>query len=273
MPIENIVIGVLGTIVGGLFTFFLTRKKYEADVDKSKAEADKFRAETQKIRRELELSTIHTSTKPHEARTSNDREITVLPAERSLLAEDYLKHILSSAKIDMLALTLQSALEHFGQGRFIQWIKDGKNIRMMMLSPYSAAAKLRSLEEDTNENFLYNKITVQIKELKSLYTQAEEQLKNLNVTGSLEVRLYDDLPYFSYFHTEKVMVMGLYYVHIRGLQSEALLIDEKSSIHANMCKHFDTIWAKSGTRSDPRMTVCTISKLHMEFNDPLLDAL
>jgi hypothetical protein len=48
MPIENIVIGVLGTIVGGLFTFFLTRKKYEADVDKSKAEADKFRAETEK---------------------------------------------------------------------------------------------------------------------------------------------------------------------------------------------------------------------------------
>jgi hypothetical protein len=226
-----------------------------------------------KIRRELELSSSHASAKPDGAGVSIDRDVTVLPAERSLLAEDYLKYILSSAKIDMLALTLQSALEHFGQGRFIEWIKEGKNIRMMMLSPYSAAAKLRSLEENPNENFLYNKITVQIKELKSLYTQAEEQLRNLIVTGSLEVRLYDNLPYFSYFHTENVMVMGLYYVHIRGLQSEALSIDEKSSIHANMCKHFEIIWAKSGNRSDPKMTVCTISKLHMEFNDALLEAL
>jgi hypothetical protein len=284
------IITAVATLLGIVITHFFTRKKYQAEVEKLKtdsatskaeaekfkaeaerstAEAEKFRAETEKIRHDL--SSIIVSSQSKEHGTAPHHEITVLPTERSLLSEFYLDQIVSSTNIDIIALTLQTALEHFGLDRFIQWIKDRKHIRILMLSPDSDAAKVRGIEEDSNENFLVDKIILQIKALRSLYIQAEKDLNQVSAAGSLEVRLYDELPYFSYFHTDKAMVMGLYYVHIRGLQSEALLIDETSSIHAKMCNHFDKIWIKSGESGAPKMTVCIISKDCMMFNNSLLE--
>lgn len=289
---ETAIITAVATLLGIVITHFFTRRKYQVEVEKlktdsetskaeaekfkaeaerSKAEAEKFRAETEKIRHDL--SSIIVSSQSVEHGTSPDHEIIVLPTERSLLSEFYLDQIVCSTNIDIIALTLQTALEHFGSDRFIQWIKDRKHIRILMLSPHSDAARLRGIEEDSNENFLVDKIILQIKALKSLYHQAEMELNQAGATGSLEVRLYDELPYFSYFHTDKAMVMGFYYVHIRGLQSEALLIDEKSSIHAKMCSHFEKIWTRSGDSGAPKMTVCIISKDCMMFNHTLLDTL
>jgi hypothetical protein len=198
-------------------------------------------------------------------------EITVLKPERTLLSDFYLEQAGSSSNIDIIALTLQSALENFSEAKFIQWIRDGKHIRILMLSPSSTVAKIRSSEEASDQDFLPNKIMIQIKALKRLFTRAEKELKGQNYTGSLEVRLYDSLPYFSYFHTDKAMMMGLYYTNLPGLQSEALLINEKSSIHAKMCSHFDNIWTKSGKRGTQKMTVCSIGRGRSQFNNGLLE--
>ena len=198
-------------------------------------------------------------------------DITVLASERSHLSQYYLEQAGSAAAIDIIALTLQTALENFGEDKFIQWIQAGKNIRILMLSPASTAAKTRSREESSNEDFLPSKITEQVKALKRLHSRVERELKSQDYRGSLEVRLYDDLPYFSYFHTDKVMVMGLYYVHIRGLQSEALLIDAKSSIHAKMNDHFNALWIRSGKRGAQKMILCSIAKGRVQFNHALLE--
>ncbi len=201
---------------------------------------------------------------------SSPRKITILAAERSILSPYYAEKSKSATTIDMISLTLLSAMENFGQEGFIQWIQAGKKIRILMLSPFSTAAELRSREESANKSFLPAKIIKQIEELKRLHIRAEKQLKGKDFTGSFEVRLFDDLPYFSYFHTDKIMVMGLYYGHIRGLQSEALLIDEKSSIHVKMRDHFDYLWKKSGRHSASTVTLCSITKEHIFFNHALL---
>lgn len=211
------------------------------------------------------------STRSGKHLVSPSNEITVLKPERTLLSDFYLEQAGSSSNIDIIALTLQSALENFSEAKFIQWIRDGKHIRILMLSPFSAAAKIRSREEASDEDFLPNKIMIQIKALKRLFTRAEKELKGQNYTGSLEVRLYDGLPYFSYFHTDKAMMMGLYYTHLPGLQSEALLINEKSSIHAKMCSHFDNIWTRSGKRGTQKITVCSIGRGRSQFNNGLLE--
>lgn len=265
------ILGVLGTILGSLFTFFLTSKRNDAEVDKFRAEAEKARAEAERIRRELHSSAAPTQSEAHIP--SPSVEIKVLAAERSHLSQYYVEQAGSAATIDMISLTLHSALENFGQGKFIQWIQTGKKMRILMLSPNSAASKLRSREESSNEGFLPAKIIEQIGALKSLHGRAERQLKGQDYTGSLEVRLFDDLPYFSYFHTDKVMVMGFYYGHIRGLQSEALLIDEKSSIHAKMQDHFNYLWNKPSKRGAPKTILCNISKGRTQFNHALVEAL
>jgi hypothetical protein len=270
MSTETIgLLGVLGTLLGSLLAFFLTRIRNGAEIEKFKAEAERARVETEKIRRELHPSPG--STQPNTYTASSSCEITVLAAERSHLSQYYVEQASSAVTIDIMALTLHSALENFGEGKFIQWIQTGKKIRILILSPYSAAAKLRSREESSNEGFLPAKIMEQVEALKRLYARAEKQLKSQDYTGSLEVRLFDDLPYFSCFHTDKVMVMGLYYGHIRGLQSEALLIDEKSSMHAKMHDHFNYLWNRAGKRGAPKMVLCSIAKGRTQFNHALLE--
>ena len=104
-----------------------------------------------------------------------------------------------------------------------------------------------------------------------VYDQVQREIAcGRECSGSLEVRLYDGIPYFAYFSTEKAMVIGLYYSHVKGLQSEAISIDAESRIYKKMQGHFDTLWNRqSGSKgvSLKDRVICTIAKSNMHFID------
>jgi hypothetical protein len=265
MPTEIIVavIGLLGIIAGSIPTYLIMRQKGTAEVDKLKAEADKTRAETEKIRKESRLGSQAEEEPVHQ----EPYEISVSKVERALMTNYYIDKANQGSTIEIITLTLQVALENYGEGRFLRWIQEGKQIRILVLSPFSMATKLRSREENSDENFLANKIIQKVELLKNLYNTAGDLLEHKNYAGSMEVRFYDGIPYFAYFRTENSMAIGLYYSHIAGLQSEVLLVDTKSSVYENMKAHFERLWNKGDKQEREKMTVCVISKLHMHFID------
>ena len=257
-------IGLLGIIAGSIPTYLIMRQKGSAEVEKLNAEAEKTRAEAEKIRTELRSS----SPTGEVSLLQKASAISLSEVERSRMTEYYIEKANSGSTIEIITLTLQVALENYGEDRFLRWIQEGKQIRILVLSPFSLAAKLRSREEKPDdEDFLANKIIKQVEVLKNLYCTAEDLLEHKNYAGSMEVRFYDAIPYFAYFRTENAMAIGLYYSHIKGLQSEVILVDPKSSVYQNMSMHFSKLWGKGDRKNREKMTVCVISKQHMHFMD------
>lgn len=285
------VIGLLGIVAGSIPTYLIMRQKGTAEVDKLKAEAEKTRAEAEKIRKDT-AEVDKTKAEAEKTRAEVDKvrkeslsgnpadgalvrqkpcEISLSEVERSRMTEYYIEAANSGSTIEIITLTLQVALENYGEDRFLKWIQEGKEIRILVLSPFSMAAKLRSREESNDESFLSNKIIKQVEVLKNLYNHAEDLLEHKNYAGSMEVRFYEGIPYFAYFRTNNAMAIGLYYSHIKGLQSEVILVDTKSTVYENMSAHFAKLWNKPDKKDRESMTVCVISKSYMHFID--LDAL
>lgn len=183
--------------------------------------------------------------------------------ERSQSTEYYTRQVNDAASVDIITLTMQAMLEQYGDDKLIDWIFEGKTLRILVLAPFSVAAELRSREENNDEIFLRDKIIRQIERLKRIYDRASHRIDNNKefLTGSLEVRFYDGIPYFAYFGTEKAMAIGLYYSHIKGLQSETISIKKEWSIWGNAKKHFDYLWGKC----DEEDKVCVISRHRQSF--------
>jgi hypothetical protein len=155
------------------------------------------------------------------------------------MTDIYIEKSEAADRIDVITLTMEVILNNFGDDRWIKFLRNGKKIRILVLSPSSSAAGMRGRQEGIN---LPGKTLGQIEILKNrLYAQAVEQLSNEEYSGSLEVRFYDGIPYFAYFGTEKEIVAGLYYSHVMGLQSEAIYIDARCPVYKKMQSHFNAV--------------------------------
>lgn len=187
--------------------------------------------------------------------------------ERSQLTKHYTEQAESASTIDIITLTMQAILENYGNERLLRWISLGKKIRILILSPFSMAAKIRSREEYGNESFLPEKVITQVQILGRLFELARQRVTSRQTfLGSLEVRFYDGIPYCAYFGTEYSMTLGLYYSHMNGLQSEAILFERDSTIYRNMGAHFQSIWDRGQTQGSE--DICVITQERLFFVDP-----
>jgi nucleoside phosphorylase len=192
---------------------------------------------------------------------SADPYVQFFDLERARLTEHYVAWAEGANTIDIVSLSMQVILENYGDERLISWVMGGKKVRVLVLSPRSITARIRGNEERID---LPKKIQTQIKRLRNICKQAQRQMSRDTAErclGSLEVRVYDGIPYFAYFGTEKEVVVGLYYAHRTGLQSPAILIDARSSAFEQLREHFDVLW-RGPDRDEKRCrarVVCTIS--------------
>ena len=198
---------------------------------------------------------------------ARDPRVTVFLGERSSLSDDYTRYADAAGRIDIITLTMQVLLDTYGDDRLMTWISEGKEIRILVPSPGSTAVEIRSREEGIDVS---SKILTQIKRLKTcVYDRIQKlQLLDIKCTGLLEVRLYNSIPYFAYFCADKKMIIGLYYAHLKGLQSEAISIGAESPVYAKMQRHFEALWEgqKETIRPQDRV-VCKIAESNSHFID------
>jgi Domain of unknown function (DUF5919) len=157
-----------------------------------------------------------------------DTDIYFFDIYRCEMTRYYIRWTEAARRIDIITQSMQTILENYGDDRLMEWIMGGKKFRVLVLSPGSAAAKIRGKEEEIP---LPNKIVTQIETLQRIYKRARKQIvdKGRKCSGSLEVRLYDGIPYFAYFGTEREIVIGLYYAQERSPIRSVLSQCEESS--------------------------------------------
>jgi hypothetical protein len=179
--------------------------------------------------------------------------------ERRFLADLYNEEGAKAKEVDVIALSMEGLLSHYAQADLIRWVADeGKRIRVLVLSPTALATVVRGS---------------QIKRLHVLYSRAMEQLKTYDgqCKGSFEVRSHDDIPYFAYFRADEEIILGLYYVHIDGLESEALRVSRTERlVHEKLRDHFEALWiGKTGSEVPLEdRVICRISGSGGRFSFP-----
>ena len=196
-----------------------------------------------------------------------DQHIFVFNKDRSQITKLYTEIATGADRLDIIALTMQTVLDNYGDERLFDWILKGTKVRILVLSPMSMAAELRSKQEGID---LSLKTMTQIARLKNcVYHEVAKQVAlEKRCLGALEVRLYDGLPYFAYFNADERMIVGLDYSHIKGLQSEAFYIGVGSPVHKKMRGHFEAMW-KGQNESTPlqQRVICKITELDQHFTD------
>ncbi len=197
-----------------------------------------------------------------------DRDIYFFDLHRCEMTRYYIGWAEAAGSIDIITLSMQVLLENYGDDRLIEWLMRGKKFRILVLSPASAAAKIRGKEEGIA---LDRKIVTQIERLKSIYERARQRIatEGGNCSGSLEIRFYDGIPYFAYFGTETEIVIGLYYAQKKGLQSETFMVKTSSPVHNAFQSHFNSLW--NGRDEDSTVledrVICVISGSKFHFID------
>jgi len=188
--------------------------------------------------------------------------------QRRFMTSEYVKMAANAEQIDVVALSMSALLENASD--LAQWIlNEGKTIRILVLAPSASAARIRGREEGID---LPSKIINQVEELQALYEKIQTELIEYNerCKGSLEVRFYDGIPYFAYFRADKEMIIGLYYSHLKGLESECLYIrTPEHPVYHKMLDHFDALWkgkAEIGVSPEERV-ICRITHSESRFID------
>ena len=204
------------------------------------------------------------------------QQVTVLQ-ERKFLTGNYVDWARTAKEIEIITLSMSYILDGYGDQELIGWINGGKTIKILVLNPNAYVTKLRGREEGID---LKRKILLQVQRLKKLCKESKEFIKNQEessnaldgFTGSLEVRIYDGIPYFGYFKADNIMVIGLYYSHLPGVEAEALRIQEsETGIFKKMIDHFNSLWEGKSEESDiVDRQICKISGTKVEIFEDVI---
>jgi hypothetical protein len=193
----------------------------------------------------------------------------ILP-ERRFINKQYVELTEAADRIDVISLSLYAFYDNYPREKLVEWIKEkGKKFRVLVLSPEGRAAELRSMAENID---LGKKIRESLWQFQKICDRAESDLnKGSEWAGGLEIRTYDSIPYFAYFRADQQMIVGLYYSHVPGTQSEAILIQKGDGpIYDKMKGHFEALWDGTTPRGTPpdNRQVCSISGSTVKFLTP-----
>jgi hypothetical protein len=178
----------------------------------------------------------------------------LLLPRRTLLTEMYQNMTKEATEIDIIGLTLDTFFKGFKIEEITQYIKSGRNFRIMLLFPDSYVAQIRQKEEmGTNFASIIGDSLRIIENICGIWKQGNKR----EWQGSFEVRFYDTLPHHAYFRADNQFIMGFYFRHTAGVHSEGILIRQKifseQDIAANLGEHFEVLWADNKDN-----TLCSI---------------
>jgi hypothetical protein len=171
--------------------------------------------------------------------------------ERSFLTAKYYDLSKASSEIEAIGLTLKSFRDGFGVDKIVNFLEQGKKIKLLLLFPTAYVTQIRQLEEKTANFEADIKITIQF--LEEIYSHWKKS-KRREWDGSLEMRFYDTIPYSAYFRADNTIILGLYYRHKSGLQSECIEIQQnprpgkklsEEGISANLRNSFTKLWEEN----------------------------
>ncbi len=178
--------------------------------------------------------------------------------EKRLIARQYYELTERAENIDIISLSLDAFVANYPLEQVINWvIDDGKEFRILVLSPDCESAKTRGEEEKTN---LGHKIDSALNVLSGMCAKANEAISaGSKCKGSFEVRKYDGIPYLAYFKADHEMIIGIYYAHLPGTQSESIYIRREDSIvFEKMEEHFHCLWTGANRLESRPIPVCKI---------------
>lgn len=161
--------------------------------------------------------------------------------ERHMEAAVYLDLTESGEQIDIMSLTLDAFVQSHNRKQVLDWVNSGKHFRILVLEEQGCAAEIRGMEED-DEN-LPEKIGRSLSILRARCRDSRRDIAGSQCKGSFEIRTHNGLPYFAYFRSDDDVVLGLYFRHLQGSQSEVLRIKKKESPVFDKAKnHFKRAW-------------------------------
>jgi hypothetical protein len=161
--------------------------------------------------------------------------------ERHMEATIFLELTESGERIDIMSLTLDAFVQSHNRRQVLNWVVSGKHFRLLVLEEQGCAAMIRGMEED-DEN-LPQKIGRTLKILRARCRDSRRDIAGSQCKGSFEIRTHDGLPYFAYFRSDDEAVLGFYFRHLQGSQSEVLRIKKRESpVFGKARDHFERAW-------------------------------
>ena len=154
-------------------------------------------------------------------------------------------------------------------------LRDGCAVRILFLDPRSDLVGRLAREEGQTARMMLSDIATSLGVCRRLYDLLAQS--PLPATAQLQIRVYDEVPYFSYHRQGDHVIVGFYFVTALGSQSAAFeVMDEQTRSFFE--SHFTTLFDRSSDRiilevSPNRGTPALNQELYADLTDHLAGAL
>jgi hypothetical protein len=160
-----------------------------------------------------------------------------------VMYKDYFEQ--ATEKIDIIALTLENAMNSHGKDPFRRTIlNETCEIRILILDPESPLWMFRAKDERTNSGQSSpERAKEMIKRTTQFFEEIRDELDLEKCEGSLTVRKHNRIPYFAYFRADDKMILGLYYSFTFGAKAHTISVAPDSELFNALERHFDELWS------------------------------
>lgn len=144
-------------------------------------------------------------------------------------------------------------------------LREGSRIRIMILSPTSDLIPRLAKEEKQTPEQLLSDIAISLGVCKRLYKLLLEQPPKR--VASLDIRFYDEVPYFAYHRVDDDLIIGFYFQDSLGYSSAAYeLVDKETK------KFFDGHFSQLFQRAEQSVLLkVPAHRQAPDFNEELMD--